>query len=162
MFGIDAAVVSAMTNHCPTDYRMHYSQTLKTTTKTKTLKLISPGKITSVLDIKDRKSIVLFLFFQKCLLQKKFWMTPPSYHSPPTRDCSLLHLPNHWLCFASTGRLQKLPAYLNPSEEDKSYHSKETIRKKERCIFYWFFSFHRLSGCQARPCLTLDHRSPTK
>ena len=77
MFGIDAAVVSAMTNHCPTDYRMHYSQTLKTTTKTKTLKLISPGKITSVLDIKDRKSIVLLFSFQKCLLQNINVVWPP-------------------------------------------------------------------------------------
>ena len=78
MFGIDAAVVSAMTNHCPTDYRMHYSQTLKTRKKTKTLKLISHGKITSVLDIKDRKSIVLLFSFQKCLLPKM--MTPFSVH----------------------------------------------------------------------------------
>ena len=77
MFGIDAAVVSAMTNHCPTDYRMHYSQTLKTRKKTKTLKLISHGKITSVLDIKDRKSIVLLFSFQKCLLPKKFSGRPP-------------------------------------------------------------------------------------
>ena len=78
MFGIDAAVVSAMTNHCPTDYRMHYSQTLKTRTKTnKTLKLISPGKITSVLDIKDRKSIILLFSFKKCLLQKTFFGRPP-------------------------------------------------------------------------------------
>ena len=77
MFGIDAAVVSAMTNHCPTDYRMHYSQTLKTGTKTKTLKLISPGKITSVLDIKDRKSIVLLFSFRKSLLQKNFSGRPP-------------------------------------------------------------------------------------
>ena len=77
MFGVDAAVLSAMTNHCPTDYRMHYSQTLKTTTKTKTLKLISPGKITSVLDIKDRKSIILLFSFQKCLLQNNFLDDPP-------------------------------------------------------------------------------------
>ena len=90
MFGIDAAVVSAMTNHCPTDYRMHYSQTLKTTTKTKTLKLISPGKITSVLDIKDRKSIVLLFSFRKSLLQKKFSGRPPLLYNHVFAKSSVL------------------------------------------------------------------------
>ena len=59
---------------------MHYSHTLKTRKKTKTLKLISHGKITSVLDIKDRKSIILLFSFKKCLLQKTFFGRPPLFN----------------------------------------------------------------------------------